>query len=130
MPNTCLNNNHLPGQFYVPTSSGFWTIFLLTLFKMCPTRKRTLLALSVKKILGRIFFIKSNDERVSFLLHQMLSLFSTINLVYVLEINIFGRDYSSLNNLFQRYQSPVHMQGLLWRIGTISDAIWCTWKKL
>ena len=26
------------------------------------------------------------------MLHQMLSIFSTINLVYVLEINIFGRD--------------------------------------
>ena len=36
-------------------------------------------------------------------LHQILSLFSTINLAYVLEINIFGRDYSNLNNLFQRY---------------------------
>ena len=36
-------------------------------------------------------------------LHQILSLFSSINLAYVLEINIFGRDYSNLNNLFQRY---------------------------
>ena len=33
-------------------------------------------------------------------LHQILSLFSAINLVYVLDINIFGRDYSNLNNLF------------------------------
>ena len=37
-----------------------------------------------------------------FLLHQMLSLFSKIKLVYVLQINIFGRDYSNLNNLFPR----------------------------
>ena len=36
-------------------------------------------------------------------LHQILSLFSTINVAYVMEINIFGRDYSNLNNLFQRY---------------------------
>ena len=39
----------------------------------------------------------------SFLLHQMFSLFSTINRVGVLEINIFSRDYSNLNNLLQRY---------------------------
>ena len=35
-------------------------------------------------------------------LHQMLSQFSTINLAQVLEINVFGRDYSNLNNIFQR----------------------------
>ena len=56
-------------------------------------------------------------------LHQILSLFSTIKLAYVLEINIFGKDYSNLNNLFQRYQSPVRIQGVLQRIGTTSDAI-------
>ena len=33
MPNTCLNNNHVPGQFYVPTTSGFWNMPLLTLLK-------------------------------------------------------------------------------------------------
>ena len=31
-------------------------------------------------------------------LHQVLSQFSTINLAQVLDINIFGRDYSNLNN--------------------------------
>ena len=36
-------------------------------------------------------------------LHQILSQFSTINLAQVLEIIIFGRDYSNLSNLFQRY---------------------------
>ena len=36
-------------------------------------------------------------------LHQILSLFSTINLAYALEINIYGRYYSNLSNLFQRY---------------------------
>ena len=60
--------------------------------------------------------------RVSFLLHPILPLFCTINLVDVLEIKIFGRDYSNLN-VFQRYQSPVHMQALLWRIGAMPDAI-------
>ena len=30
MPNTCYNNNYLPGQFYGPTSSGFcWGIIFL-----------------------------------------------------------------------------------------------------
>ena len=36
-------------------------------------------------------------------LHQILSQFSTINLAQVLDINIFGRDYSNLNNLYQIY---------------------------
>ena len=46
-----------------------------------------------KEILGTIFVWKiSCQKNPSFLLHQMLSLFSTINLVYVPEINIFGRD--------------------------------------
>ena len=49
----------------------------------------------LKKILVRIFFFKKKDsaKRVHlFLLHQMLSLFPTINLVYVPEINNFGKD--------------------------------------
>ena len=54
-------------------------------------------------------------------LHQIFSLFSTINLAYVLEINVFGRDYSNLNNLFLIYSSPVHTQVLLQRTGTKSD---------
>ena len=33
------------------------------------------------------------------MLDQIMSLFSTINFVYVLEINIFGRDYLNLSNL-------------------------------
>ena len=37
----------------------------------------------------------------SYLLHQMLSLFSAINLLYLLKINIFGRDYSNLSNLLK-----------------------------
>ena len=40
-----------------------------------------------------IFFKKLQCQKSpSFLLHQMLSLFSTVNLVYVLGINIFRRD--------------------------------------
>ena len=46
LPNNCLNNIHLPGQFYVPTSSGIWTIPLLTLLKMCPRGQKNLLALN------------------------------------------------------------------------------------
>ena len=34
-PNSCLNKDHLPVQFYIRTSSGFWTIPLLSLLKMC-----------------------------------------------------------------------------------------------
>ena len=45
-----------------------------------------------EKTPGRIFFLKMYCQKSPFLLHQMLSIFSTINLVYVLEINIFGRD--------------------------------------
>ena len=46
---TCLNNNHLPGQFYVTNSSSFWTLPLLTLLKMCPWQQRTPLALNQKR---------------------------------------------------------------------------------
>ena len=78
------NNNNLPGQFYVPTSYDFWNIPLSTLLKMFPRGQRTLLPLNFfKKILGRIFFLKCSAKRVLFLLHQMLSLFSTISLVYI-----------------------------------------------
>ena len=38
------------------TSCGFWTIPLLTLLKMNPKGKRNLLALDLKKALGRICF--------------------------------------------------------------------------
>ena len=52
-----------------------------------------------------------------------LSKFTTIKLAQVLEIYIFINIFiSNLSNLFQRYGSLVHMQGLLQRIGTISDA--------
>ena len=46
----------------------------------------------LKKIQGGIIFLKMQCQKSpSFLLHQMLSLFSTIYFVYVFEINIFGR---------------------------------------
>ena len=43
---TSRNNNHLPGHFYFPTSSGFGTILLLTLLEMWTKEKRTILALN------------------------------------------------------------------------------------
>ena len=43
-------------------------------------------------------FFKCNAKRV-FLCHQMLPIFSTVNLAYVPEINIVGRDYSNLRHL-------------------------------
>ena len=83
-----LHSNHAPGQFYVTTSSGFWT-----LLNMYTWGQRTLLVLNQKKILGRIFFKKNIVPKESFFfLHQMLSLFSPINIVYVLDIKIFERD--------------------------------------
>ena len=36
-------------------------------------------------------------------------------------MNTFGRDYSNLNNLFQPYESPVHVQSLLQRKGNTFD---------
>ena len=33
--NTFLHNNNLPGKFCTAIASGFWTIPLLTLLKMC-----------------------------------------------------------------------------------------------
>ena len=38
-------------------------------------------------------------QKSFFLCHQMLSIFSTVNLAYVPEINIVGRDYSNLRHL-------------------------------
>ena len=49
LPSTCLDNNHLPGQFYVPNSSDFSTIPLLTLLKKCPWGQRSFLTLNFKK---------------------------------------------------------------------------------
>ena len=65
---------------------------------MCLRAQKTVLRLIFKKILGRTF-LKYIVTKESFLLHQMLPLFSTINLAYVLEINIFGKDYSNLRHL-------------------------------
>ena len=58
------------------------------LLNYTPGEQRALLTLNFKKILGRIFFIKCHAKRVPLLLHQIFSLFSTINLGYVLKINI------------------------------------------
>ena len=49
-----------------------------------------------------------------------MSLLSTINVVYILEINIFGWDYSNLKNREQGIE----------RTGTIFDAICYIWKKV
>ena len=56
--------------------------------------QRTLLALNLKKSQVRYSFKKCSAEQKSpsFLLHRMLYLFSTINLLCLLDINIFGRD--------------------------------------
>ena len=56
-------------------------------------------------------------------LHQMLSQFSTRNLAQALDNNIFERDYSNLNNpIPSKDINSLHIQSLLQRIGTTSDA--------
>ena len=55
----------------------------------------TFLALNLKKVLGSRFFKIKCEKSPSFVALE-LPLFSTINLVYVLEINIFERYYSNL----------------------------------
>ena len=80
--------------------------------------QKALLALN-QKIVGRIFFKKMQCQKSpSFLLHQVLFLFSTINLVYVLEINIFPRDgiiqiwiISSKDINYLRQLNPIHKKG-------------------
>ena len=59
---------------------------------MCPRAQKIFLALTARKILGMTFF-KTWYQDNSFLVHQMSSLLSTMNVAYVLEINMFGRDY-------------------------------------
>ena len=54
-----------------------------------------------------------------------MSLFSTINFVYLLERNIFGRDYWNLNNLLQGYQSP--LLGSHFSVGVL---LWIWWYFL
>ena len=44
-------------------------------------------------------------QRSPFFLRQVLPLFSTINLAYVQEINIFGRDYSNLRLQAKTFKS-------------------------
>ena len=43
MPKVCLNNDHLPSQSNIPTSSGIWTIPLLLYWKCALGAKRNLL---------------------------------------------------------------------------------------
>ena len=56
-----VHDNHLPGQFYVTTWSGFWS-----LFKTYTWGQRTLLALNKKKILVRIYVFLNVVPKESF----------------------------------------------------------------
>ena len=56
----------------------------------------------LKKNLGRIFFKKMQCQISPLFCCTRYCPYS-LNLVNVLEINNFGRDYSHLNNLFQGY---------------------------
>ena len=62
---------------------------------------KTLLALNFKKTRVGLF-LKTQCQKSPFLLHQILSLFSTINFAYIKGINIFERDYSNLRYLKKR----------------------------
>ena len=64
---------------------AFELIPLLTSLKMCPRAQRTVLEVNLKENRRLDFLLKCSAKRV-FLLHQMLSLFSTIYFAYVLEI--------------------------------------------
>ena len=59
-------------------------------------------------------------------LHQILSQFSTINLAQVLSINIFGRDYSNLNNPIP--SKDVNLQYTRFIVEN-RDNIWCNKKE-
>ena len=85
MPNTYLSNNHLPGQSFVPILSGFWTIPLLTLLKMCPRGQRALLTLNLKKNPRYdIFLKKCSGKRVLWKRVQIWKISSKdINLQYI-----------------------------------------------
>ena len=65
---------------------------------MYPRAPRTVLAQNSENILGRTFLKKHSDKEYYFVASDA-TLFSTINLAYVLEINIFGIDYSNLRHL-------------------------------
>ena len=58
--------------------------------------------LGAKYSFGRVFFQKSLVPKDSFFVASDV-VHILYNKPYVLEINIFGRYYSNLNNLFQRY---------------------------
>ena len=59
-------------------------------------------------------------------LHQILSQFSTINLAQALGINIFGRDYSNLNNPILSNDVDLQYARL---IIENRDNIWCNKKE-
>ena len=75
----------------------------------------------------RLFFNQSINQHFFKTFHLQQSLYTDVHLLQYLYVlmyspNIFGRDYLNLNKLFQRYYtSPVHIQGLLQKIGKTSD---------
>ena len=75
----------------------------------------------------RLFFNQIINQHLFKTFHLQQSLYTDVHLLQYLYVlmyspNIFGRDYLNLNKLFQRYYtSPVHIQGLLQKIGKTSD---------
>ena len=79
----------------VPTSSGFVTIPLLTLLKLCPRMQRTLLAITLKKNPRQDIYLKCSAKKVLFcyIRYCPYSLQQALHMYWIL--------ISNLNNLSQ-----------------------------
>ena len=69
---------------------------------MCPRTQRTLLALNFKKIPGRTFLKNVVPKEHFFVASDIVPILFNKPCTCS-EDNIFGRDYSNLNDLFQKY---------------------------
>ena len=97
MPNTCLNNNHLPGQFYVLTSSDFWTIVLLTLLRMCSKGQRILFARFIVESRDNIWcnFKKEMNERHINLALKVFNFFVRF-IIFLINANLTNSSWTPL----------------------------------
>ena len=97
MPNTCLNNNHLPGQFYVLTSSDFWTIVLLTLLRMCSKGQRILFARFIVENRDNIWcnFKKEMNQRHINLALKVFSFFVRF-IIFLINANLTNSSWTPL----------------------------------
>ena len=80
-----------------------WSMNIYSNYKLFPLQSSLYAGVHLLQLLNALTCSPITSFFMSIKLHQILSLFSTINLAHLLEIGIFGRDYSNFNNLFQRY---------------------------